>query len=114
MNDSELFDYHEEMKRNLDHCSFFLPVFSKSSFEQPARIPWAIARMRAESSVDDTLFIVPIALDLDGWYLAIHEFRNFQCIQLYGERDQPQLIAYIVDLVEKYRTRKKILNRGPT
>ncbi len=59
-------DYDRKIKRNIERCSYFIPVISKNTqnrLEGYFRREWSYALDRARNMADGALFILPVSLD---------------------------------------------------
>jgi len=77
-------DYDRKIRRNIAHCSYFVPVISATTerrLEGYFRREWSYALDRARNIADDALFIVPVCVD-DTNAVTAHVPDKFKALHL--------------------------------
>ena len=103
--------WDKEIKRNISHCSFFLPCISKAAAgvaEGYFRSEWRLAIERDRGMADSRRFIQPLILDDSDEYLedSPPEFWDKQCTRLRDQRFPDQFVDNLVDMVRALRSKE--------
>lgn len=97
-------DYDRKIQRNIQRCSYFIPVVSASTqrrLEGYFRREWSYALDRARNMADGALFILPVSIDATTAAEALvpDRFKALHFTQLAGGQVSPEFAARLGDFM---------------
>jgi len=99
--------WKQEIRRNIESCSFFIPVISRNAERRTEGVfieEWRSAEERARRMKDGVEFILPVVIDDTPPYsAAIGAFADVQWTRLPDGKPSPDWVRRIVDLVRAKR-----------
>lgn len=101
-------DFDLKIRRNIQRCSFFLPVVSATTerrHEAYFRREWNYALDRTRNMADGALFILPVLVDgTDPSRALVPEaFRSLHCSRLEGGQVSPEFAARMAEMLQRGR-----------
>ncbi|HET9975818.1 MAG TPA: toll/interleukin-1 receptor domain-containing protein, partial [Burkholderiaceae bacterium] len=96
-------DYNRKILRNIQRCSFFIPVISATTqrrHEAYFRREWSYASDRARNMADAALFVLPVCIDETprAEVLVPENFRSLHLARLHDGQVTPEFAARLREL----------------